>query len=217
MKIKPDLKCTLGGSMLCLAFFAGGCGTTPQASRIAAHPETFAQLTPAVQQEVSRGSIAKGFTPAMVFLALGRPDEVETAADGRSFVWIYRNFYPSPAVNSESLYYIPELDPIQEAIEMFLNNQSKFDQLSKPDQDRKQPGETWQDYAKSHQGSEALLNAQETRTYNNRNSRRFQNEAPEVVSMRLDVRFINQVVSDAVINETDSAFSPPPTKTGEPQ
>jgi len=189
-----------------------GCGTTPAARRIEQHPELFAQLPPEVQSEVSRGSIALGHTPNMVFLALGRPDKVESSADGQSFVWTYRNFYPAATVVSEPLYYIPDPDPLQKAVDMWLANVDRFDQLTKPDNLKKKPGETWQEYAKHHYGDPVLGNILEDQSYSHRDSRVIMGDAPQVVAMRLDVHFKHKVVSDAVINETISAFVPLPAK-----
>lgn len=189
-----------------------GCNNTPQARRIEQNPELFAQLPPEVQSGVSRGSIALGYTPNMVFLALGRPDKVESSADGQSFIWTYRRFYPAAAVVSDSLYYIPDPDPLGKIVEMWLANVDRYDQLTKPDNLKKKPGETWQEYAKHHYGDPVRGNLLEDQSYSHRDTRVITGDAPQVEAMRLDVHFEHMVVRDAVINETISAFDPPPAK-----
>lgn len=87
MKPRPFLHC----SLLLLALGAvAGCDTI--ASRIQEKPALFAQLDPVVQQGIQHGRIGVGFTPEMVYLALGRPTTIETAADGSDTVWTYFSY-----------------------------------------------------------------------------------------------------------------------------
>lgn len=73
--------------------FLAGC-TTPD-TRIRQQPELFATLDADTQQQIRRGEIDLGYTPAMVRLALGEPTErVEaTPGDSENSVWTYRNFH----------------------------------------------------------------------------------------------------------------------------
>lgn len=77
---------TLGA--LCLA----GCSTP--ATRIRAHPETFARLSPEQQALVRAGQIGLGFDFDAVKLALGDPDRVttRTTADGETVTWHYLTY-----------------------------------------------------------------------------------------------------------------------------
>src|SRR5262249_3132153 len=57
-------------------------------------PTTASDLEPAIRKKVERGIIEPGFTPEMVYLALGKPSEptqslVDATADG---TWVYRDF-----------------------------------------------------------------------------------------------------------------------------
>ncbi len=72
--------------------FATGCQTVD--SRIKQKPAAFAGLDAATQEKIRRGAVELGFTPDMVWLALGRPDEKRESvdADGRSEAWIYRGY-----------------------------------------------------------------------------------------------------------------------------
>jgi hypothetical protein len=66
-----------------------GCDTA--ASRIREKSAEFAALPPAAQAAIRKGIVQVGYTPDMVYLALGSPDDraVETTAEGQSLVWIY--------------------------------------------------------------------------------------------------------------------------------
>jgi hypothetical protein len=69
------------------ALLAAGCTTTRS-------PTTATSLEPKIHAQVQKGVIEPGFTPEMVFLALGKPSEpeesiVDATANGR---WVYHNF-----------------------------------------------------------------------------------------------------------------------------
>jgi hypothetical protein len=69
------------------AIFAAGCATSRT-------PTTATRLEPKIRAQVEKGIIEPGFTPEMVFLALGKPNEpaeslVDATANG---TWVYHNF-----------------------------------------------------------------------------------------------------------------------------
>jgi hypothetical protein len=70
-----------------------GCATTPD-SRISAHPDVFAQLTPQQQALVRAGQVSIGMDMGAVKLALGDPDSVtfRTNANGQTQVWHYVSY-----------------------------------------------------------------------------------------------------------------------------
>lgn len=193
--------------MAALLLGTTACMTTPQAARIEKHAVLFNSLPEEVKKDVTRGSIAKGYTSDMVFLALGAPDEIESSADGQSFVWTYRNFYPSAAVVSDSLYHIPSRNSLKETFEMWRNNQSRYDQLTMDPRERKPDGESWSEYSRSHNADSSLRSPRETKASNTRESDRPGIDLM-VEAMRLDVIFERKMVSDAFINESISAFTP---------
>jgi hypothetical protein len=79
----------LGVCALALA----GCSTV--SSRIREKPAVFAKLDPAIQSRIKQGIIDVGFTPDMVYIALGRPDETREriGQDGRETIWKYTTCY----------------------------------------------------------------------------------------------------------------------------
>jgi outer membrane protein assembly factor BamE (lipoprotein component of BamABCDE complex) len=80
--------------ILCLAVFAlGGCSTVN--SRIKEKSQVYYSLEAEVRAKIDQGIIDPGFTPDMVYIALGTPDEkrMRRDLDGTSEVWIYNSYY----------------------------------------------------------------------------------------------------------------------------
>jgi outer membrane protein assembly factor BamE (lipoprotein component of BamABCDE complex) len=71
-----------------------GCSTVQ--SRISGHQSEYASWPPAVQQLVTQGQVAVGFTRAQVQVALGSPDYVlsRVSTAGSYEVWSYRDRGP---------------------------------------------------------------------------------------------------------------------------
>ena len=69
------------------ALLATGCTTTRK-------PTTATKLEPAIKAKVDKGVVEPGFTPEMVFLALGKPSEpAESLVDATTNgTWVYRDF-----------------------------------------------------------------------------------------------------------------------------
>ena len=80
-------RCSL---LACLGLLAG-CNTVER--RIRENPSVFVVLPRATQDRIRQGDAGPGYTPEMVYLALGKPTEVSppSAEAGRDGVWIYRN------------------------------------------------------------------------------------------------------------------------------
>lgn len=72
---------------------AAGCESID--SRIKQNPELFAKLDTATQEKIKQGIIDLGFTPDMVHLALGEPDQKRErrSAEGAEMVWVYSTYY----------------------------------------------------------------------------------------------------------------------------
>jgi hypothetical protein len=72
---------------------AGGCQTVDD--RIRQNPHVFAGLDAATQDKIRQGIIDLGFTPDMVYLALGAPDQRRESLtpDGNRLTWIYNTYY----------------------------------------------------------------------------------------------------------------------------
>jgi hypothetical protein len=58
-------------------------------------PTTATTLEPKIQEKVKRGVVEPGFTPEMVYMALGKPSEpAENIVDAtRDGTWVYQNFH----------------------------------------------------------------------------------------------------------------------------
>lgn len=82
-----------------LVLALAGCSTTN--SRIRKHQETFDALPESVQQNLRRGSIDVGYTPEMVFIALGEPDrKVDVVSeDGMAQVWTWWRSTPGVGIS----------------------------------------------------------------------------------------------------------------------
>ncbi len=76
-----------------LALGPAACSTIH--SRIEEKPDVFAKLDPATQAKIKQGIIDVGFTPDMVYIALGKPDQARerVTAAGRQTIWIYNSYY----------------------------------------------------------------------------------------------------------------------------
>ncbi|HTT56683.1 MAG TPA: hypothetical protein VMF63_06225 [Opitutaceae bacterium] len=70
-----------------------GCSTVN--SRIREKQAVFDTLPPATRAEIRRGQVGVGFTPDMVYMAIGKPDETRERVDpaGRESVWKYNTYY----------------------------------------------------------------------------------------------------------------------------
>ncbi|MCC6416022.1 MAG: hypothetical protein IT582_08940 [Opitutaceae bacterium] len=107
-----------GAAVLFPLLWITACNTTTsQQNRIVEQQAEFAALSPSLQSSVSKGIIEQGYTLAMVYMALGRPDTIEALVDGRHVQWGYRNFYPSAAVSEVPLYRVPKIDPLQRSVQ----------------------------------------------------------------------------------------------------
>lgn len=74
-----------------VALSLAGCASTPE-RRAQQHPEVFEALPPEVQENVMAGQVEIGYTPDMVFLALGAPDRKinrRTENEERE-IWVYQ-------------------------------------------------------------------------------------------------------------------------------
>lgn len=95
MNRRHYMRAALFAGAAILLQLAGGCMSP--AARIKRHPDLFNSFPAEVQEKVSQGIIETGYTPDMVYIALGRPDRtysrnVVSGADGKakvSEVWSY--------------------------------------------------------------------------------------------------------------------------------
>ncbi|MFM1850784.1 MAG: hypothetical protein RIS54_468 [Verrucomicrobiota bacterium] len=81
---------------------AAGCATSV-AHRIEEKSALFANLPAHVQESLREGNIGVGYSPDLVYIALGSPTEKETreTSEGPVEVWIYRRYFG--AMNPQTL------------------------------------------------------------------------------------------------------------------
>ena len=93
----PLLRALLTATAL---LFIAGCQTLDD--RIKSKGDLFTRLDPAMQAKIKAGSIELGFTPDLVFLALGAPAEKRELITpaGKDEIWIYLAYdYPYPGLD----------------------------------------------------------------------------------------------------------------------
>lgn len=88
----------LAGAASLLALFVAGCETDGGiAARMQEKSTAYATRKPWEKSYVDKGVIAAGFTPDMVYMAMGHPTKMEaqdTSGD-RAELWTYGRFYPN--------------------------------------------------------------------------------------------------------------------------
>ena len=79
-------------ALVCLALFLGGCSTIP--SRIKEKSAAFSALDADTQIKIRLGRVEVGYSPDLVYIALGTPDErlTQTTKTGTSETWIYNSY-----------------------------------------------------------------------------------------------------------------------------
>ena len=84
------------GATVVLALFVPGCATDGTTARIQEKSEVFATLNPWQQKTVRKGDVAVGFTGDMVYMAVGKPNSVQTkeTEKGPAELWTYDRFFP---------------------------------------------------------------------------------------------------------------------------
>jgi hypothetical protein len=81
------------GAAVAASIIAFGCSNT--ATRFRERASAAAALDPATRGKIEQGMVEPGFTPEMVYLALGRPSSpsgvnIDSTRDG---TWTYRDFH----------------------------------------------------------------------------------------------------------------------------
>ena len=81
--------------LLVLLLLAAGCSTFD--SRVREKSDVFAQLDEATQNRLRNHELHVGDTEDMVYIALGKPDEMRgvTNSNGSSMLWVYNAYWQS--------------------------------------------------------------------------------------------------------------------------
>ncbi|MDR0902335.1 MAG: hypothetical protein LBM92_06165 [Opitutaceae bacterium] len=95
MKARIFPICIISLAVGAMALFSTGCSTRD--GRIKKDQAVFDALPAAEQASIREGRVGIGYTPAMVTMALGKPDRVynRTTAGGSVEVWAWRSKAPS--------------------------------------------------------------------------------------------------------------------------
>ncbi|HTB81500.1 MAG TPA: hypothetical protein VK717_11505 [Opitutaceae bacterium] len=111
-----------------LMLMLAGCNTID--SRISQKQDVFNRLDPQTQAKIRQGIVEVGYTPDMVYIALGTPDEQhqKVTAKGDDTTWVYRTYYEQyegmahvgyrrivffdPATRVYRIYYEPVSTPV---------------------------------------------------------------------------------------------------------
>jgi len=85
----------LSAALGCILLLTG-CESDNASARTQEKSAVYASLKPWQKKYIDRGDIATGFTPDMVYLAIGHASKVRpttSAEGGAGEVWVYSNFY----------------------------------------------------------------------------------------------------------------------------
>ncbi len=209
--------------------------SSAQAKRIAEHPEAFAALPADTRQQLAEGRISQGQNMKLVYLALGRPDHIVTTPDAKTITWTYRN-YLSPVIATnktvigrETKQNFANGSPLQDTMDAWNNGMEKHEipvtgtasSRWEPKVTPKAPNQTWAEYAKYRNNLEmarrgldqpdaAIKAVMQNMSKNAELEYREALTLPLISSpdpVKLDVIFVDQLVSDAIVDESFSAFS----------
>lgn len=99
-RTRPMKSAVLLALIAALALTGCQAGSGPRA-RIREKSAAFAALPPAQQAKIEKGIVEVGFSQDMVYMALGRPNDVHdvTLPEGRETTWTYRNVIPPQTMN----------------------------------------------------------------------------------------------------------------------
>lgn len=200
-----------------LALFSG-CNTsssTPQASRIAEYKSEYEQLSDDAQKGVANGFISRGQNQKTVYMALGKPDHVSSSSDGRVVTWTYDNFFPPESEQEKRARHKAfkdhaSSDPLMDSLEAWRNNVPKRDASGDSNLAGRAPGQSWAEYSRYYHERDTLPDDAKKMVDDQARLNYMQAikdpMASERISVKLDVIFIEKLVSDAIVNDAQSAF-----------
>lgn len=210
---------------------------TPQARRITEYQADYDQMSPATKEGVARGFISRADDFKAAYIALGKPDVITTSADGRVTTWTYQAFLPpqTEAIKKQTPKnargYNRMNSPLSDSFEAWRHNVSMHEyELSgdanlagpnpKPYDPRtalsnvapKSANQSWADYARYIHERRFSQSREVTKVLDREQEDLYQEaltESPiaDPPTVRLDVIFIENRISDAIIDESHSAFS----------
>lgn len=216
-RLTPNRHGAMAWAVLML-LVATGCNTAPkpQTQRITEYQAEFQQLSAATQQQLSQGIIDRGQNLKAVYIALGKPDLITASPNGRVVNWIYTRYQPPQTVTEEKAA-VAEVqrrnnfggNPLLDVAESWLANAprhgSQFDQNIAP----RARGQSWSEYGKYLKDREmagpgaGFIDRMQLEEYR---ESQYIAPAPDPATVKLEVIFIEELVSDAIVNDSYSAF-----------
>ncbi len=216
---------------------AASSSPSPQAKRITEFQSEYAALPADTQEQLANGIIAKGQNMKLVYLALGRPSRIVTTPNAKTITWTYHNYVSpvistnKTVVGRETKQNFANNSPLQDTMDAWNNRLQKHEIPNSPqgsDLTRwepqiipKAPTQSWAEYAKYRNNVEMVkgiadrasgdaLRAMKNITKRAELEYREALMIPPISSpdpVKLDVVFVDQLVSDAIVDESFSAFS----------
>lgn len=199
-----------------------GCESTnsnPQAKRIAENQTAYAGLSASDQKGVKEGLITRGQELKTVYLALGKPDVIRTSPDGRVTTWTYRNYTPPipEAQKTTTAMTSPRnaaiANPLLDTVDAWRNGELRHDINLDGQMAQKRSDQSWADYARYRKNRElaATFGPQVVKILDDQ-ARVEYNESlrdsaiADTETLKLEIVFIEQRVSDAIVDDAYSAF-----------
>ena len=85
---------SFGAAVVLAVMFAGCESDGGIAARSQEKSAVYASLKPWQKKYIDKGTVAEGLSPDMVYIAMGKPDKVETR-DNNVEIWTYSRYYPT--------------------------------------------------------------------------------------------------------------------------
>lgn len=209
-----------GLTPLLLAGLLAGCATstslTPQTQRISEYQSDYEQMSPATKEGVARGFISRWDDFKAVYIALGKPDVITSSADGRVVGWTYNSYMPPQTQEQKKVEREVVLqrtnmsdNPLMDTFHAWKNNASRQIAFMRPGIPPRAYGQSWDEYGKYLRERElSRMPEVEDKIQNEKYEQSLYIEpVPDPVGAKLEVIFIEQHVSDAIVDDSYSAFT----------
>lgn len=193
---------------------------TPQRTRIAELQADYHALSATAQKQVAEGVVARDFDMKSVYIALGRPDHIVTTPNAKAITWTYDRYVP-PVVSTNKV--ITGNDPrsiqarnspLFDTMDAWNNGMQKHEIIEAGNTEiiAKAPTQSWGEYSKYRKNYEMAGTPAAKAAIRERARQEYHAalRIPPITSpdpVKLSVLFVDQHVTDVIIDESQSAFS----------